>query len=62
MRPESCVIDTRHSSVTQSRLTGVNVTMPHQLLATCDRTARSRRDRALLLFGFTGALRLSEQM
>jgi integrase len=28
--------------------------------ATCDRTAHGRRDRALLLFGFTGALRRSE--
>jgi len=31
-----------------------------QLIATCDQTARGRRDRALLLFGFTGALRRSE--
>jgi integrase len=31
-----------------------------QLLATCDSSARGRRDRALLLFGFTGALRRSE--
>ena len=31
-----------------------------QLVATCDQTARGRRDRALLLFGFTGALRRSE--
>jgi len=31
-----------------------------KLLATCDRTARGRRDRALLLFGFAGALRRSE--
>jgi integrase len=30
------------------------------LLATCDHTARGRRDRALLLFGFAGALRRSE--
>jgi integrase len=34
--------------------------MLRQLLATCDRTARGRRDRALLLFGFAGALRRSE--
>ena len=34
--------------------------MLRQLLATCDQTARGRRDRALLLFGFTGALRRSE--
>ena len=31
-----------------------------QLVATCDQSARGRRDRALLLFGFTGALRRSE--
>ena len=31
-----------------------------QILATCDQSARGRRDRALLLFGFTGALRRSE--
>jgi integrase len=34
--------------------------MLRQLLATCDRSARGRRDRALLLFGFVGALRRSE--
>jgi integrase len=34
--------------------------MLRQLLATCDETARGRRDRALLLFGFVGALRRSE--
>lgn len=32
----------------------------HRLLATCDASARGRRDRAVLLFGFTGALRRSE--
>ena len=31
-----------------------------QLLATCDQSDRGRRDRALLLFGFAGALRRSE--
>jgi integrase len=31
-----------------------------RLLATCDATAPGRRDRALLLFGFAGALRRSE--
>ncbi len=31
-----------------------------QLLAICDRTARGRRDRALLLVGFASALRRSE--
>ena len=37
-----------------------SLAMLRQLLATCDRTARVRRDRALLLFAFTGALRRSE--
>ena len=38
------------------------LTLPllRQLLATCDPSARGRRDRALLLFGFVGALRRSE--
>jgi integrase len=31
-----------------------------QLLATCDRSNRGRRDRALLLFGFAAALRRAE--
>jgi integrase len=34
--------------------------MLRQLLATCDRTVRGRRDRALLLIGFAAALRRSE--
>jgi hypothetical protein len=34
--------------------------MLRQLLGTCDRTARGRRDRAQLLFGFAGALRRPE--
>jgi integrase len=34
--------------------------MLRQLVATCDQSARGRRDRALLLFGFAGALRRSE--
>ena len=34
--------------------------MLRQLLATCDQSARGRRDRALLLLGFVGALRRSE--
>ncbi|HUZ65831.1 MAG TPA: site-specific integrase [Acetobacteraceae bacterium] len=34
--------------------------MLRQLVATCDASARGRRDRALLLFGFAGALRRSE--
>ncbi len=38
------------------------LTLPllRQILATCDQSARGRRDRALLLFGFVGALRRSE--
>ena len=38
----------------------LSLDMLRQLLATCDRSARGRRDRALLLFGFAGALRRSE--
>jgi integrase len=38
----------------------LTVPMLRQLLATCDDSARGRRDRALLLFGFIGALRRSE--
>src|ERR1700744_20636 len=38
----------------------LTLTMLRQLLATCDQSARGRRDRALLLFGFIGALRRSE--
>ena len=38
----------------------LSLPMLRQLLATCDRSARGRRDRALLLFGFAGALRRSE--
>jgi integrase len=34
--------------------------MLRRLMATCDSSARGRRDRALLLIGFTGALRRSE--
>src|SRR6201996_1972368 len=34
--------------------------MLRELLATCDQSARGRRDRVLLLFGFVGALRRSE--
>jgi len=34
--------------------------MLRQIVATCDRTKRGRRDRALLLMGFAGALRRSE--
>jgi integrase len=38
----------------------LTLTMLRQILATCDASARGRRDRALLLFGFVGALRRSE--
>jgi integrase len=38
----------------------LSLPMLRQLLATCDDSARGRRDRALLLFGFVGALRRSE--
>ena len=34
--------------------------MLRQIVATCDRSKRGRRDRALLLIGFAGALRRSE--
>ena len=38
----------------------LSLAMLRQILATCDQSARGRRDRALLLFGFAGALRRSE--
>ncbi len=38
----------------------LSLAMLRQLLATCDTSKRGRRDRALLLFGFAGALRRSE--
>ncbi len=38
----------------------LSLVMLRQLLATCDQSRRGRRDRALLLFGFAGALRRSE--
>ena len=38
----------------------LTLAMLRRLLATCDASARGRRDRALLLFGFAGALRRSE--
>jgi integrase len=34
--------------------------MLRRLVATCDTSVRGRRDRALLLIGFVGALRRSE--
>ena len=42
------------------KATALSLSMLRQLLATCDQSARGRRDRALLLFGFAGALRRSE--
>ena len=38
----------------------LTLAMLRQLVGTCDRSARGRRDRALLLIGFAGALRRSE--
>jgi integrase len=38
----------------------LSIEMLRQLVATCNRSARGRRDRALLLMGFAGALRRSE--
>ncbi len=38
----------------------LTLTMLRQLVATCDVSTRGRRDRALLLIGFAGALRRSE--
>jgi integrase len=38
----------------------LTLTLLRQILLTCDQSARGRRDRALLLFGFAGALRRSE--
>ena len=38
----------------------LTLAMLRQMVATCDQSARGRRDRALLLFGFAGALRRSE--
>jgi integrase len=38
----------------------LSLAMLRQLVATCDQSTRGRRDRALLLIGFAGALRRSE--
>jgi transposase InsO family protein len=38
----------------------LSLAMLRPILLTCDQTARGRRDRGLLLFGFVGALRRSE--
>jgi integrase len=42
------------------RAAALTLPMLRQLIGTCDLSARGRRDRALLLFGFAGALRRSE--
>ena len=42
------------------KASALTLPMLRQLVATCDSTARGRRDRALLLIGFAGALRRSE--
>jgi integrase len=42
------------------RAAALTLPMLRRLVATCDASARGRRDRALLLFGFAGALRRSE--
>jgi integrase len=49
----------KHGRPTQ-KAAALTLDMLRQLVATCDRSARGRRDRALLLFGFAGALRRSE--
>jgi integrase len=49
----------RHGRPPQ-KAAALSLAMLRQLLATCDRTARGRRDHALLPFGFAGALRRSE--
>jgi integrase len=50
----------RHSGRPVQKAAALTLPMLRQLLATCDASARGRRDRALLLFGFVGALRRSE--
>jgi hypothetical protein len=49
-----------HGRPVQKAAAALTLTMLRQILATCDASARGRRDRALLLFGFVGALRRSE--
>jgi integrase len=49
----------RHGRPPQ-KAAALTLAMLRQLLATCDGTPHGRRDRALLLFGFAGALRRSE--
>jgi integrase len=50
----------RQSSRPVQKAAALTLPMLRQILATCDASARGRRDRALLLFGFAGALRRSE--
>ncbi len=50
----------RRSGRPVQKAAALTLPMLRQLLATCDASARGRRDRALLLFGFVGALRRSE--
>jgi integrase len=50
----------RRSGRPVQKAAALTLAMLRQLLATCDESARGRRDRALLLFGFVGALRRSE--
>jgi integrase len=50
----------RQSGRPVQKAAALTLPMLRQLLATCDASARGRRDRALLLFGFVGALRRSE--
>ena len=49
----------RHGRPVQ-KAAALTLPMLRRLLATCDNSARGRRDRALLLFGFAGALRRAE--
>jgi len=56
--PLQGVLRTRGRPV--QKAAALTLPMLRQLLATCDQSARGRRDRALLLFGFVGALRRSE--
>jgi len=50
----------RQSRRPVQKAAALTLPMLRQILLTCDASARGRRDRALLLFGFVGALRRSE--
>jgi integrase len=50
----------RHHGRAVQKAAALTLTMLRRLLATCDLSPRGRRDRALLLIGFAGALRRSE--